>query len=463
MSIIVNRLFKNTAIVLAVFAFFAFVVPQAAFATQPTVTFDSPTKKTSVNFTISNLTPNSNYTITASATGETDVTGSKFIGDPAPSSAIITLPLTPGTWSIVGTSSNSTDATTSQNIVISGVIETLLEVDIYESDDTTEISQDAASGAKVKPGDIVYVTYRVDGPKVETSNNDLYAFENLISIFYYDKNQLTFEEYQRADGTDNALSTILPKNTGGTSDDFQKTLVSRGITYDHYSYLLPKNVSDPTIAVDAAVAKDAYFDDTEILLGKHDYLFYGPAYILDDSLSPTENICEGQYAFIDAADFPTLIDSSTTTGTEADFANFDCVGYRGTKGQFGTVSGTPFPGTGEAFSGDDAAVLGRIKFTVPSVSSGAVEKEFPIITTAVYRSSYAGITAPVEEKENVFTLTLDDTAPTVTETALVDSAGSKSSEFGVKVTFDETVGKSSSVNKRILTFTNVFGWTKRVI
>ena len=37
MSIIVNRLFKNTAIVLTVFAFFAFVVPQAAFAI-PTIT-----------------------------------------------------------------------------------------------------------------------------------------------------------------------------------------------------------------------------------------------------------------------------------------------------------------------------------------------------------------------------------------------------------------------------------------
>ena len=401
MSIIVNKLFKNTAIVLAVFAFFAFVVPQAAFAAPaPTVTFASPTKNTSVEITLSGLENFTNYSVTASATGETDVTGSQFISDGS-TSTVITLSLTAGTWSIVA-SEQTGNTSTAQTLVLSAALETLLEVEIHDAAGTV-LTTDATSGVKIKPGYDVYVTYRADGPKNETAAESLVnAADTIASIFFYDKDQLAFESYQRADGTSNALDTILPKNTGGAGDAFQNT---RGITtYDHYLYELPLDASNN------AVENDAYFDHSETVPTKVDFLFYGNAYV---SGSSNSNLCGDIYPKLDAANFPKL--TAAGNSNSSDLADFDCVGYQAQRGAYGANAATAFPGTGAAFTGDDASVLGKIKFSVPST---ATHGNFDIITAASYTSGDTILT-PSSYTENIFTFSVDSTEPTVTETALL--------------------------------------------
>ena len=106
MSIIVHQLFKNTAIVLAVFAFFAFVVPQAAFAL-PTATFDLVTKDSDV---VINVTDGTNFCRADAVLQTLDTDGVTLI-DTATTVAIRRfrlsslavqshLSLTAGTWSI---------------------------------------------------------------------------------------------------------------------------------------------------------------------------------------------------------------------------------------------------------------------------------------------------------------------------------------------------------------------------
>ena len=423
MSIIVNKLFKNTAIVLAVFAFFAFVVPQAAFAI-PTVTFESPTKNIDVEFEVTDF-PTGVFRVEAvfsdTTAGISDVVSANVFSSP------VTLTLQEGEWKITAYElafpgfavvSESTEKT----IIVNPVLETLVEVEIHD-DTGTVLTTDATSGVKIKPGYDVYVTYRADGPKNETAAESLVnAADTIASIFFYDKNQLAFESYQRADGTSNALDTILPKNTGGAGDAFQNT---RGITtYDHYLYELPLDASNN------AVENDAYFDHSETVPTKVDFLFYGNAYV---SGSSNSNLCGDIYPKLDAANFPKLTEAGNSNSS--DLADFDCVGYQAQRGAFGANAATAFPGTGAAFIGDDASVLGKIKFSVPS---SATHGNFDIITTASYTSGDTIVT-PTSYTENIFTFTVDTTEPTVTETALLSSNAKETGAFNVKVTFDETV------------------------
>ena len=448
MSIIVNKLFKNTAIVLTVFAFFAFVIPQAAFAI-PTITLAPAVKVDGgvVEVVVSGLTDGNYVKVDASFIDETPeqnanvadkTSGYAYVNGSDPVTTSLTLQN--GKWNIIAHEAEFDpgpvilSSTTGQVVsVASAILETILEVEIHD-DAGNILTTDAPSEAKIKPGYDVYVTFKADGPKVESSDNLLTGSgENLSSILFYDSDQLTFEEYQRADGTDNALDTILTKNEGNSTDLFQNTTDS--ITYEHYTFLLPL---DETFVDPRPQEEDAYYDDSVTIIGKKDYIFYGSAY--EDSGTTNTNLCENQYGYINAADFPTL--TAAGSGSAADFADFDCVGYRHQRGQAGTVAPPAFPGTGEAFTGDDAAVLGRIKLSVPST---ATEGNFNIITTAAYRTSNTGITSPVAFKENIFTLNVDSTEPTVTETALLSSNAKETGAFNVKVTFDETV-KNVDIN-----------------
>ena len=250
MSIIVNKLFKNTAIVLAVFAFFAFVVPQAAFAL-PTATFDLVTKDSDV---VINVTDGTNFWRADAVLQTLDTDGVTLI-DTATTvasdvqtfkpSGSIALALTEGTWRItVSTIDSGTGdpivTTANQFTVISTVLEPILEVEIHD-DSGNVLTTDATSGAKIKPGYDVYVTYIADGPTVNNGNATTSALgdETYFTLFY-DADKLDFEQYQRPNGTDFALDTIIYKQdsslTGVTT--FEDTTL---VGYEHYNYNLPRS------------------------------------------------------------------------------------------------------------------------------------------------------------------------------------------------------------------------------
>ena len=168
MSILFSQVVKKTTIYFAVIAFFALFLSQTTFAA-PTLTFDSPTKVVDVTFTIGGLGSNSFFNLTATLDdGTSTVVESKNQHNSVTSKE---LELSAGTWTIVLTEldgyAGNELSSVSQTLVVSADIETTLEVEIHDENGNV-ITTNALSGASIKPGYDVYVTYKADGPTFET-------------------------------------------------------------------------------------------------------------------------------------------------------------------------------------------------------------------------------------------------------------------------------------------------------